>query len=205
MERLASEICVCIPGKVESYDAATQMAKVKPLLKRPLKLADGTDVTESLGIINNVPVIQPSGGGFFAHFPLAAGDPVTLVIADRSLDRWIEQGGEVDPGFTHTHELSDAFAIPGGRNKQNKLSSPDSSKLTIGKDGDTSLQISIDGSAISLSTGSDFVALAQKVATELSKIQAAMLTGTVSAAPGPVVFGSPYSPASVAATKVKAT
>lgn len=172
---------------------------------RPLTTDDGDELTESLPQINNVPVVQPAGGGFFAHFPLQAGDPVLLIFADRSIDRWIDKGGEVDPGFSHTHELSDAFAIPGGRPQPKKLSSPSSSNLTIGKDGDTSLQISIDGSAISLSTGASFVALADKVLTELNKIQAAMLTGTVAAAPGPVTFASPYSPASVAASKVKAT
>lgn len=196
MERLASEICVCLPGKIESYDASTQMAKVKPLLKRPLKLADGTDATESMGIINNVPVVHPSGGDYFVHFPLKAGDPVTLVIADRSIDRWIESGGEVDPGFTHTHELSDAFAIPGGRNKKNKLNNPSDSKLVIGKDGAASMQITIDGTTIKISdNANDFVALAQKVLTELQKITTYLTTiSAVWASPIPEAgMGSPSS------------
>jgi hypothetical protein len=174
MERLASELCVCLPAQIESYDAATQLAKVKPLLKRPLRLPDGSDATESISIINNVPVIHPSGGGYFVHFPLAAGDPVTLVIADRSLDRWIEKGGEVDPGFTHTHELSDAFAIPGGRNKKNKLASADANKLTIGKDGDASMQITIDGSEINAGGGSNFVALSNLTTSLFTSLASAI-------------------------------
>lgn len=204
-EQTQAEMNVCIPAEIVSYDAATQLAQVQPCLKRPLRTEDDEEITESMPIISHVPVIHPSGGGFFAHFPLAKGDPVTLIIADRSIDRWLDKGGEVDPGYSHTHELSDAFAIPGGRPDPKKLSGMSSSKLTIGKDGDTSLQIAIDGSAISLSTGSDFVSLAAKVDSELNKIKAAMLTCTVASAPGPVTFASPYVHVSTAATKVKAT
>jgi phage baseplate assembly protein V len=67
--------------------------------------------------------------------------------------------------------------------------------------------------------GEDFAALATacggeltKVSGELTKVQSALLTGTVmvQGAPVPIVWASPYSngytqPASVAATKVKAT
>lgn len=171
-ERLQGEINVCLPAQVESYDASTQLASVKPLLKRPLVGEDGVDLeAESIPVINNVPVIHPSGGGYFVHLPLTKGDPVTLVFSDRSLDRWIDKGGEVDPGFSHTHELSDAFAIPGGRSKQQKLSNPSSSKLVLGKDAEASMQITIDGTVIKLSdNATDFVALAQKVLTELQKI-----------------------------------
>jgi len=50
--------------------------------------------------------------------------------------------------------------------------------------------------------GSQFVAIASLVATELAKIAATLNTGTTSA--GPVTFGSPYIPGNVAATRVKA-
>lgn len=171
-ERIQGEINVCLPGKIESYDASKQLASVKPLLKRPLINEDGTDAdAESVPVISNVPVVHPSGGGYFTHFPLAQGDPVILIFADRSIDRWLDRGGEVDPGFTHTHELTDAIAIPGGRAQPQKLQNPSSSKLTIGKDGDASMQITIDGTVIKLSdNATDFVALAQKVLTELQKI-----------------------------------
>lgn len=51
-------------------------------------------------------------------------------------------------------------------------------------------------------TGASFVALASHVSTELGKIATTLATGSNSG--GPVVFGTPYTPASVAATKVKA-
>lgn len=51
-------------------------------------------------------------------------------------------------------------------------------------------------------SGSQFVALAQLVTAELTKISASMLTGTT--AMGPVTFANPYVPGNVAATKVKA-
>lgn len=46
-------------------------------------------------------------------FPVKKGDTVMIVMADRSLDRWLSQGGEVTPDDRRQHDLSDAIAVPG--------------------------------------------------------------------------------------------
>ncbi len=48
-----------------------------------------------------------------------------------------------------------------------------------------------------------YAALANLVKAELDKIQTTLLSGTVSAAPGPVTFSSPYTASEVAASEVK--
>ncbi len=103
------DLHVSMPGRVESYDAATQEASVQPLIK--VALSDGKSAT--LPVINGVPVIWPRGGGAILSFPIQPGDTVLLVFGERSLDEWLQQGGEVAPADPRSHDLSDAVAIPG--------------------------------------------------------------------------------------------
>lgn len=100
----------CLPGKVTRYDKTKQQADVQPLLRR--KFMDGT-VTD-LPPINNVAVVHPRAGGAIVHMPVEIGDIVTVVFAERSLDRWLNSGDMTDPGDPRMHDLSDAYAIPGG-------------------------------------------------------------------------------------------
>lgn len=107
--RSVQDLHVALPGSIEDYDAATQKASVKPLIKVPL--ADGT--SQSLPVIPDVPVVWPRGGGALLSFPLERGDGVLLVFSERSLDEWLSQGGEVAPEDPRTHHLTDAIALPG--------------------------------------------------------------------------------------------
>jgi hypothetical protein len=187
------------------------MVSVKPLLKKPLISRDGEEQdAESIPVISNVPVCWPSGGGYFAAFPLAKGDPVTLIFADRSLDRWLTQGGEVDPMHLHTHELTDAFAIPGGRAKPQKLSSPSTTKMVIGKDGDATQQITIDGTDIKLcDTATQYVAMSNLVTNLFTSLATAINGWTPVPNDGGAALKSALTAwialsKSTAATKVKA-
>lgn len=122
----------CMPGIVESYDRATQTAKIQPCFKR--KYVDGKEL--NLPIINGVPIVFPSSGGQWLHFDLAKGDEVTLVFSQRSLDNWKKKGGVMLPGDTRRFNLSDAFAYPGGKPepKKLKLNGPqDSIEISNGK------------------------------------------------------------------------
>jgi len=96
---------VCLPARVESYDSASQKASVQPLIK--------TQDGEDRSIITGVPVVFPRAGGAHMHMPVTRGTGVMLVFADRSLDRWLTQGGNVDPRDGRAHAYSDAIAIPG--------------------------------------------------------------------------------------------
>ena len=99
----------CLPGRIESYDASTQKASVKPLLRRLDR--DGTE--QSRPIITNVPVVWPRAGGAAMTMPVERGDGVMVLFSDRSLDRWLSRGGEVTPDDRRVHDYSDAIAVPG--------------------------------------------------------------------------------------------
>lgn len=105
----SSRTHVCLPARVEKYDHTQQRVEVKPLLRRAY--ADGE--VEGMPVVVNVPLIWPRSGGAQMTFPVKKGDTVMIVMADRSLDRWLSQGGEVTPDDRRQHDLSDAIAVPG--------------------------------------------------------------------------------------------
>lgn len=106
-----------MPGIVESYDPAKQTITARPAIKRTG--ADG--VVSDRPLIENVPVIFPRGKKSSQTWPLAKGDPVTLVFSMRSLDVWKSKGGAVDPQDFRKFHITDAMAIPGGSSKSNPI------------------------------------------------------------------------------------
>lgn len=110
IESVLSDIHTCLPGKIESFDSTTGLARVVPLLKR--KYVKETAAI-NLPVISGVPVVFPRAGSAWIRLPIAAGDYVLLVFAERSIDKWIEKGGSVDPEDPAKFSLNDAVAIPG--------------------------------------------------------------------------------------------
>jgi hypothetical protein len=114
LEARLLDLHVALPGRVERYDAAQEVADVRPMLRRAIPSAEtGEAVLETLPVIPSVPVCWPSGGGCAMTFPLAVGDPVELVFQDFDLDAYRRSGGDLsDPGVRSAHGLSGAVAIP---------------------------------------------------------------------------------------------
>lgn len=112
IERRLSEMHVCLPAKVVTYDKATQLASVEIQLQKLYE--DGTLL--SWPIISNVPVKHPRAQGTetFIHMPLQPGDDLVLVFSERSLDNWKTQGGMTDPNDRRKFSITDAFALIGG-------------------------------------------------------------------------------------------
>lgn len=104
---------VALPGRVESYDPATQKANVQPLIMESYADDLGDAQVERLPVVTNVPICFPGAGPYRVTFPVAVGDTVLLVFCSSSIDRWLSRGGEVDPQDARHHDISDAVAIPG--------------------------------------------------------------------------------------------
>lgn len=103
-----SGIHTSAPGIIVSYDTASGLASVQPLIK--MKVPDGRII--DYPIIVGVPVQWPSSadGKASLTFPLKQGDGVQLQFAERSIDDWLKGGESDDP---RQYDLSDAIAIPG--------------------------------------------------------------------------------------------
>lgn len=99
-----------LPGKVLSYDAATQRATVQP---EPATRDQNGDQVQHPPI-PDVLVRWPRGsGGSAITMPLAAGDRVMLISASASLDRWLQDGTADAPDEDRRGDLSDVVALAG--------------------------------------------------------------------------------------------
>jgi len=104
---------VALPARVETYDEATRLVSVQPLIMDGFVDESGNRKADRLPVINDVPIVFPGSGGARVRFPVLKGDTVLLVFSSSSLDKWLVSGGEVDPKTDHRHALTDAIAIPG--------------------------------------------------------------------------------------------
>lgn len=90
--------------------AEQQVITVRPLIERVFE--DGTSL--ECADVYDVPVVFPTGGGGILTFPLIIGDTVLLVYSMRSLDEWLDGGGEKQTPKDNRHfNRTDAIAIPG--------------------------------------------------------------------------------------------
>jgi hypothetical protein len=110
IDQVLANVHTCLPGKIETYDDATGLASVQPLLKRKYT---GEDESIELPVISGVPVVFSRTANAYLKLPVAAGDNVMLLFAERSIDKWLTKGGVVEPGDPAKFSLNDAIAVPG--------------------------------------------------------------------------------------------
>lgn len=103
------EMNTMLPGKINRVSG--NMVEVQIQLKRTYE--DG-QVVEVSPLIN-VPVIQNTGNSSRAglFLPVKKGDTGMLIFCQRSLNRWLDDGGSVDPQDDRKFDLSDAIFVPG--------------------------------------------------------------------------------------------
>lgn len=80
-QALKHQVHTSIPGIVQSYDAATARARVRPAVD--LLLRNGASMPRA--VLLDVPVLIYGGGGLFVHAPLAQGDTVQLLFSERDI------------------------------------------------------------------------------------------------------------------------
>lgn len=225
MEARLATVHVGMPCEVHSFDPDANTVDVVPKMDRATKTADGSILAESLPVLPSVPIVWPRSGSWALTFPLAVGDGVFVVCADRSIGEWRRIAAS-DPKQIGTHRLDGAVAFPGVEPISRAVAAakiPENGVRLgwVGAGHGVSLEITTDGATLSHSAAggirlslsqafsrvqadagglADFPALAQKVAAELTAIKA-----TLDSLAGSASFGVPYvpNPAGVAATKFK--
>lgn len=196
LEAWAPTVHVAIPTVVERYDAATQRADLRPVVPAVLPAADDdaeAPSREPLPVLPSVPIVWPRGGGAFAHFPLAKGDGVLVVVCDHDPSSWLRTGEDnADPGSAGAHALVGAVGIPGLAHRGAALS--EGTTPRVGLEGGPS--VAFPGSTIDAG-GTDPVALAPALDAHLTQIAASLQA--ISTAVTPLLGGTPpaitYSPA----------
>ena len=159
-----AKVRTTIPGVVQSFDAATQRASIQPGVA--LRLLNGEAVGEPLLV--DVPVVYPGAGGYSIYYPLAVGDEVLVVFAERSIDEWLAAGGynraAADP---RRFSAPDAIAIPGLRSAPGLPSAARPAALTLSA-ADGSVRMEIRPGGVVTIFASE-VRLGDDTATPLSK------------------------------------
>lgn len=167
-----SDVHVAMPGRIESYDAATQTADIQPLIKNVMKDPDGNEYSESMPVLPSVPIAFPRAGDWFLSFPLAKGDTVLVVFCERNIDQWMSKGDLVDPGDIAMHTLNGAVAIPGVYAQPDKLTDAHTSNMVLGKSGGTQIHIKDDGVFIGSETAAESMVLGDTLKGHLDAIYA---------------------------------
>ncbi len=208
LENFQSGLHVALPGRIESYDASSQTASVKPLLKNTFIDDEGVDVVETLPVINRVPIQFARGGGFFLSFPIVKGDHVLLVFNERSIDKFqTGDGDDTDPVDIRMHNLSDPVALPGFYPDSKALADAHVNNTVLGKDGGTQIHVADGKIELGAEGSSDKASLDSKLQTELTRLKAELnalkaifdahihiTTATVGAGPTPGVISPTLTP-----------
>jgi len=180
-----AEAFVCLPGKIEKYNSADQVADVRPLIMRDVITIEGEVETVELEVMPKVPVQFPRGGGFFITFPLKPGDLVTLKFCDRSIDKYMSGAGTVpiNPIDLRSHDIADAICEPGWNPHSKKLRDVINSDAVFGKEKGVQIHIKDAGTVEITSAGAavsdDFVAMAKKVDDFIAAVHTVFSSGWV--------------------------
>ncbi len=193
---LAERVRHMVPARVVKYNATKQSADCKPLIGDFHRGEDGALVTASVPIITSVPVVFLTAGGFTFTVPIAAGDNGTvgmLMFADRSLDRWLSGAGQevVDPELYHRNALTDAVFVPGLLPFGAPMNpAPPTDHATAGSVSGKRIHFRDNTITIGDESGSDFIALAQKVSDQLTILKNAISNAVIVAQDGGASFKS---------------
>lgn len=193
MARRLVDVHIGLPGEVQSYDPNTQTADVQPQLMAHEPQEDGAVIATPLPVLAAIPVEFPAAGGFRLVLPVQKGDTGWIMFSEASLDAWQAQGGLVDPKDQRRFHLADAVFRPGLHPNTKPLTGANNTDASFGKDG--AHQVVITPTGIELggndaSRPTDFVALAQKVLTELQSIKASHDGHTHVVPPGGITVGA---------------
>lgn len=113
----------CLPAIVQSVNLEKMTIQALPTIRAYVRQSNGVQDWVQLPAIPDVPILFPAAGQFALTLPIAVGDEVLLIFADRCIDSWWQNGGVQNQFELRMHDLSDAFAIPGPRSLPNVIPS----------------------------------------------------------------------------------
>lgn len=206
IQSFLDDLRVATPGIVKSYNATTRTASVQPAITYPIQTLDGKVAFEHPPTVDNVPCVFPAGGGLDLHLPLTPGDGVLLVALDVSPARWRGTGVVSDPPDVQRNTGAYLVAIGGIWTTLDAVGSD--AGASIGRTG--GMRIHFGASNITIGTGTDFVAMAAKVTTQLAALKSAISGAGVTAGDGGAAFKTAILaalstwPGAIASTDLKA-
>jgi len=122
-------------GKIESFDATNQTAKISIDYSR-LSVNDEnmTSNKKEYPVLAECPVIVLGGGKGSLRFPIKTGDSCLVLFNDRDIDNWFTGGSKSVLNSDRMHSFSDAIAIVGVRSLANSLKEYSTEKVELVND-----------------------------------------------------------------------
>ncbi|TAK31004.1 MAG: hypothetical protein EPO40_06320 [Myxococcaceae bacterium] len=166
MEQLLLGIHVAMPGRIQSYDAAHQVADIVLQVRHRYPDPDGTGqyLDEDYPVLPAVPILWPRCGKWFLAMSVEPGDAVQVLFNSSALGMWRRSTatdalsgldrairGVSTVGDVGRHSLTHAVALLGMETFNQALRhAPDVatgnlSCLTLGRDTDDGTRLSIYG------------------------------------------------------------
>lgn len=121
---ISRSVRVALPAIVQSFDPGPP-ATVKVLIAMDEFVLQNTAGTTAISletkstqlpVMQDVPILIPTGGGWSFTLPIKAGDECDVLFQDAIIDVWFEHGGlNNKPISQRRHHLSDGIAVFGLR------------------------------------------------------------------------------------------
>lgn len=208
-----------LPAKIVKYDKDKQRADVKPLVKRQIPTADGSEIVESLDVISNVKVRWLTSGGFSTTQPVKVGDNCHILFCSYPIDKFMAgDGRDTAPEDFENHQLDSAVAVMGLTPFSKAIKTAESDAMVMGCDAGAQIHIKKDEIKLGGKDAGDKVVVESKLQAELNKLKAVVeaikvdlliiktvpLVGNLGAPiPPPIISASAsYSPAATASSLV---
>ena len=104
-----------MPGRVQSYDPATQTADIVPLVRKQVVQPDGEYTMEALPVLPSVPVCHWRAGRAMLSLPIEEGTYGLVIVCAPAIGHWRVGDGDVtDPGDLRRHHMAHAVFLPCG-------------------------------------------------------------------------------------------
>lgn len=102
-----------LPAQVVSYDATLNLVKIQPCINR-FRVDDPSHrVDIQLPQIDDVPVHHFGSGKVLMSCAPVAGSYGTYHVSERSIAKWLNEGGINTPDQFRKFDISDGFFVPG--------------------------------------------------------------------------------------------
>lgn len=176
MDAVLQGVWTALPGRVESYDSVKQTVNIQATVKNGYISESGDRKTETLAVMNSVPVIFLGGGGFRTTYPIRVGDTALVVVMSRSISQWLAQGGVVDPRDDRKHTLGDSVALIGLRDYLHSLKNAPTDRMSIGADAGATIEIHQNEVRIGSNDGTQPTIMGNSFLTAFNTLIAAVAT-----------------------------
>ncbi len=194
---ILKDVHTAMPGIVKKWNKAANTVDVQPAIKR---IFVGQENAVDLPICLDVPVFFMASGALVVTAAPKPGDECLLVVAERAIDFWFQEGGTQLPSEYRMHDLSDCFAFVGFGNAKRAVANVQDDAIEFRtRDGGNPILRFEDGK---ISLGVEHpepIPVGDKLGDELGKLIDQIVAITVPTGMGP--SGVPINSAAITALK----